>query len=98
MFGRPFVLWLPRLLWRLTLVVSALLALLVVAAPWFDTGERALLTLFAKDQAVRRTTLASALGLLVTAAIFFRPVDYLAAAKRTRHPKQLPPPPAGAGA
>ena len=98
MLGRPFVLWLPRLLWRLTLVVSGLMVLLVIAAPWFDTSEWPLLTLFAHDQAVRRTTLASALGLVVTAAIFFRPVDYLAAAKRNRYSKNLPPPPAGAGA
>jgi hypothetical protein len=98
MLGRPFVLWLPRLLWRLTLVVSTLMVLLVIAAPWIDAGEWPLLTLFANDQAVRRTTLASALGLVVTAAIFFRPVDYLAAAKRNRYWKNLPPPPAGAGA
>jgi hypothetical protein len=98
MLGRPFVLWLPRLLWRLTLVVSALMILLVVAAPWIDSGEWPLLTLFATDQVVRRTCLASAIGLLATAAIFFRPVDYLAVAKRNRYPKNLPPPPAGAGA
>jgi hypothetical protein len=71
---------------------------LVATAPWFDTGDWPLLTLFANDQTVRRTTLLSALGLLATASIFFRPVDYVAAAKRNRHQKQLPPPPAGAGA
>ena len=62
---------LPRLLfWIVCAAAGAMLALLV-AAPWLDTPSR-LLKLFAEDQAVRRTAFASALGLLVTASVFFR--------------------------
>jgi hypothetical protein len=97
MLGRPLFLWLPRLLWRFTLGISILLILVVVTAPWLDTGERPWLTLFAKDAALRRTTLASAVGLLATAAIFFRPPDYRAAAERDRREARRPPL-SGAGA
>ncbi len=97
MLGRPLFLWLPRLLWRFTLGISILLILMVLAAPWLDTGERPWLTLFAKDAAVRRTTLASAIGLLATASIFFRPPDYRAAAERDRRDARRPPL-SGAGA
>jgi hypothetical protein len=97
MLGRPLFLWLPRLLWRLTLGISILLILVVVTAPWLDTGERPWLALFAKDAAVRRTTLASAIGLLATASIFFRPPDYRAVAERDRRDARRPPL-SGAGA
>jgi hypothetical protein len=50
---------------------------LVLVAPWLDTngarGWGRVLALFAEDRAVRRTGLASALGLVVTAYVFFRP-------------------------
>jgi hypothetical protein len=73
---------LPRFLFRLACATAAMLFLLVLAAPWLDTGDGApgLLALFAYDATVRRTTLASAVGLLVTACVFFRP------------PGQVPPP------
>jgi len=48
----------------------------VVAAPWLERGGASggrLLALFAHDEAVRRTTLAGAAGLVVTACVFFRP-------------------------
>jgi len=63
------------------LTVAAALALggLVVAAPWlteFETDppiwER-IFRLFAEDSTVKRTALASAIGLIVTAWVFFRP-------------------------
>src|ERR1700687_4226740 len=98
MLLRPFFIWLPRLLWRITLALSALLVLLVVLAPWLDTGEHPLMTLFAKDQAVRRISLASARGRAAPASIFFRPYDYRAAAERNRPPIHRRPPPSGAGA
>jgi hypothetical protein len=97
MLGRPLFLWLPRLLWRLTLGVSILLILLVLTAPWLDTGEQPWLKLFAKDAVVRRTSLASAVGLLATAAIFFRPTNYRARAERDRRDARRPPL-SGAGA
>jgi hypothetical protein len=97
MLGRPLFLWLPRLLWRVTLVASVLLILLVATAPLLDSGKRPWLMLFAKDPTVRRTTLASAIGLLATASIFFRPPDYRAAAERDRRESRRPPL-SGAGA
>jgi hypothetical protein len=75
----------PRLLFRLACGAAALLVAAVLAAPWLDAGGRAggvspllpgwrrLVALFARDAALRRTSLASAAGLLVTACVFFRP-------------------------
>jgi hypothetical protein len=94
--------WLPRLLFRLTVAVSALLILLVILAPLLDNrvsqpdGWRRPLALFARDATLRRTAVASALGLLVTACVFFRPSASPGPVKRTRKPPGLPPPPAGA--
>lgn len=72
----------PLLLRRLlfVLAVGAALALLlgVLLAPWFDTGAhdahdaRDAVALFARDVTLRRTSVASAVGLLVTACVFFR--------------------------
>ena len=64
--------WLPRLLFALTLAAAAALAAVVLIAPWLHDPPR-LLGLFAHDTTVRRTALASALGLTVTACVFFRP-------------------------
>lgn len=63
------------------LTVAAALAIggLVVAAPWLTELEtdppiwERIVRLFAEDTTVKRTALASALGLLVTAWVFFRP-------------------------
>jgi hypothetical protein len=68
-----------RLLFGLTWAVAALLVLLVVAAPWLEPSEPTedvwgqVLALFAHDAAVRRTSVAAALGLVVTAHVFFQP-------------------------
>ena len=62
---------LPRLLYWLVSAVSLGMLGLLLAAPWLDTSSR-LLGLFAADAVVRRTTFASALGMLVTARVFFR--------------------------
>ena len=67
------------LLFFLTVVAAVSLAGLVLTAPWLTDihteppiWER-LFRLFADDATVRRTALASALGLFVTAWVFFRP-------------------------
>lgn len=76
--------WLPRLLFLATLLSAAALGGLVLAAPPLIENEIAhapLLRLFAADLIVRRTALASALGLAVTAFVFFRPRDILLARK-----------------
>lgn len=56
------------------MLAAGCLLLLVVLTPTLDTGPESarLLTLFANDAAVRRTALASAIGLTVTACVFFR--------------------------
>ncbi len=68
--------WLRRWLFRVSLVIAAALGVLVVVAPWLAGDEGGgpmarLLRLFGRDVTLRRTTLASAAGLAVTAYIFF---------------------------
>jgi hypothetical protein len=68
----------PRFLFLATVVLSAGLILLVIAAPAVDNaaspsaGGGRVVRLFARDPTLRRTTVASAVGLLVTACVFFR--------------------------
>lgn len=81
----------PRLLFGLACASSAGLLGLVLLAPLLPAGP-AWLALFAEDAAVRRTTVASALGLLVTACVFFRPQPAPPPRKRPR------PPPGAVGA
>ena len=71
--------WLSRMLFGLAGLWAGLLVAAVVAAPWLDAGEEAprgwgrLVALFARDPVLRRTSLASAAGLVVTACVFFQP-------------------------
>jgi hypothetical protein len=97
MFRAPLLLWLPRWLWRSSLALSILMVVLVVAAPLIDYGEFPIVTLLARDVTARRTCLAGALGLLATAAIFFRPQDYRVPGERDRR-RSLRSPQTGAGA
>jgi hypothetical protein len=72
--------WLPRLLFVLTTAAALGLLLAVLLAPRLAEGLGPaddgldLVRLFARDAVVRRTAVASGLGLLVTAFVFFRPV------------------------
>jgi hypothetical protein len=97
------VLWLPRFLFLVTVLASLVLTAAVFVAPILaaspDGGLWAdLHALFASDIAVRRTAIASAIGLLVTAWIFFRPRAGSAGyADQTRR-KHRPPPSNIAGA
>jgi hypothetical protein len=95
--------WLPRLLFRLTLALAALLLLGVVAAPLLDREGAPsddwsrVVSLFARDAALRRTSLASAVGLAVTGWVFFRPARRAVAPPRQgKRPRR--PPPTGVGA
>jgi hypothetical protein len=98
-----WTLWLTRLLFRLTLGVSVLLFALVLLAPLLDNevagaGDWSrLAALFAHDAAVRHTSVAAALGLLVTAWVFFRPPGRAQPYPGRRRPPAQPPP-GGAGA
>jgi hypothetical protein len=87
--------WVPRLLFLVTLGLALLLAAVVLLAPWLAerNGSRLLAT-FAADAVVRRTTLASAAGLAVTAFVFFRPGGFGFLKKKDKN--RVPPPMAGA--
>jgi hypothetical protein len=72
--------WLPRCLFYCTCGLAGLLLLAVLAAPaaegWAEGKEDSawwarVVLLFARDTTVRRISLASALGLVVTAYTFF---------------------------
>ena len=68
--------WLPLMLFGGTLLFAVLLLTLVGAAPYlldYLTAPQDLLQLFAADVTVRRTSIAGAIGLIVTAFVFFRP-------------------------
>jgi hypothetical protein len=84
---RPSSSWLPQLLFWLTAAAALLLIMLVLVAPWLG-GESRLVALFAHDATVRRTALGSAVGLLVTGCVFFRPpaLARSAARKQTKTP------------
>jgi hypothetical protein len=94
----------PRLLFRLALLLSFLLIVLVILSPLADNGEAPpagwgrLLALFARDAALRRTAVASAAGLVVTAWVFFRPQRPHRPYARRRKRTTAPPPPSVAGA
>ena len=79
-------------LFLLTVVAAVSLAGLVLTAPWLTEirtepaiWER-LFRLFADDATVRRTALASTLGLFVTAWVFFRPAKEVKVAATPKSP------------
>jgi hypothetical protein len=69
---------LPRLLFGLAWIAAAGLISLVLLCPALDNGEgqpagwRRTAALFARDVVMRRTAVAGAVGLIVTACVFFR--------------------------
>jgi hypothetical protein len=69
--------WLPRVLFVITMGLALLLGATVLAAPLAAqlaaVRDVRLVHLFAKDATLRRTSLASACGLAITAWVFFRP-------------------------
>ena len=69
-----------------------------VAEKVLRTSPVPLLVLFAQDSVVRRTALASAVGLSVTAGIFFRPGRLLRPSAHKPKSDKLPPPGNFAGA
>lgn len=88
---------LPRLLYWLTLLAAAGLMLLVWLAPSLPTSVR-LLELFATDAVVRQTALASAIGLTVTALVFFKQPSVARPTPRKTPAVVLPPRPPVIGA
>ncbi len=82
-----------RWLFRIVCGLAMLLVVFVLVAPILadeepatSTGRR-IIYLFARDVALRRTSLASATGLLVTACVFFQPA---ASAPTRRGPVSRP--------
>jgi len=70
--------WLPGCCFVLTLGSALVLTVAVIISPWVAGGESEypILSLFGHDSTVRRTSIASALGLAATAFIFFRPAGW----------------------
>jgi hypothetical protein len=95
MSDRPRFPLVPRLLFMLTVGCAAALLLLVLVGPWLDAGEPRpegwdrLVEGFARDGAVRRTSVAAGLGLLATAWVCFRAGPVLP--RRKPRPPQQPP-------
>jgi hypothetical protein len=85
----------PRFLYWLTLSMASVLILLVLVTPTLDNGAdephgaSRYLALFARDPVLRRTAVASAIGLTVTACVCFRTPRSSAAAERK--PQARPP-------
>lgn len=77
--------WLPLLLFIGSLAVAVILLVLVLAAPHVIEYLPSMLLseLYAEDATVRRTSIAAAIGLIVTAFVFFRPKG----ARRPTNPK-----------
>jgi hypothetical protein len=94
MYPPPRRSWAPLLLFWLTLAAAAALILLVFLSPLLDNGQARpqgwarWLAVFARDGALRRTALASAACLTVTAYVFFRPP---AGRRSSRNPRRPPP-------
>jgi len=80
--------WFGWLVYRLLWLIAFALILLVIAAPWVHTRVSSrLMTVFARDVTLRRTAIASAIGLIVTAHVFFR------TPRAVRPPSPRPTPP-----
>jgi hypothetical protein len=67
--------WLPLLLFSSALLMAFTLLTLVIASPLANDylPESQFIHLFADDATVRRSSIAGAIGLVVTAFVFFRP-------------------------
>ena len=80
--------WLPLLLFAGTLMVAVILLLLVALMPLVVeyVPMAPVLPLFADDATVRRSAIAGAIGLIVTAFVFFRPDSSVLARKSAKKP------------
>ncbi|MBI3411331.1 MAG: hypothetical protein HY040_23600 [Planctomycetes bacterium] len=88
MFERLREYWLPCALFLATLGSAGALAGLVAIAPLLTFEGKPfskLIGLFANDFVVRRTAIGAAVGLAVTAFVFFRPKGFFFARKPRSH-------------
>jgi hypothetical protein len=65
--------WVGRVLFVLGCATAGLIVAAVALAPLYDDGGNRAVAVLARDAALRRTCLASAAGLVVSACVFFRP-------------------------
>jgi hypothetical protein len=95
---------LARGLFALGCGLGGLLLALVLLAPLADSGDpprdgwQRVVSLFARDAALRRTSLASACGLVVSACVFFRPARRGGGPALPLAARRRPPSAGGAGA
>src|SRR5262245_49072645 len=78
--------WIPKLLFTATMILGLTLIILVAGMPFVvDMLPPPLgpMTMFANDTTVRRSALAAAIGLIVTAFVFFRPGGNISGKKRS---------------
>ena len=78
--------WIPKALFTVTVLVGLVLALLVALLPFVVDvlpERHPVLILFGEDTTVRRSALAAAVGLMITAFVFFRPHTPAAVQKRS---------------
>jgi hypothetical protein len=84
--------WLPRMLFFFTLIVAAMLLAAIAAAPWLTSewpSAPRVARLFATDTTVRRVAAASAVGLVVTAFVFFRTKGGLRAPRKVKPSRDI---------
>ena len=93
MWDRVRHVWLPRTFYLVAILVAVVLVALVLVAPWLASAAP-LVALFADNRGVRGAAIASAVGLLVTARVFFR----VSAARTEKRSPREPPPGTMAGA
>ena len=94
MWDRLCHVWLPRVCFAVALGLALLLLAIVTVAPWLAAEKWPLLAPFAHYSGVRGAAIASAVGLLVTACVFFR----ASGPRPENHSPKGPPPGTMAGA
>jgi hypothetical protein len=72
MWDRLRHVWLPRLCFLIAIAIALILFIVVLIAPWIAADNIPLLILFADNAGVRGAAIASAVGLVITARVFFR--------------------------
>jgi len=88
MWDRLRHVWLPRVCFLGAVALALALVAVVVAAPWLAPSDSYVFALFAHNSGVRGAAIASAVGLLVTACVFFRGSG---ARGEKRSPREPPP-------
>jgi hypothetical protein len=95
----PYSTWFSRFLFRSAISTACLLLSAVFISPFLGFLNQPIIALFATDLVLRRTALASAIGLIATGLIFFRrPHDPSSRRRQPQVPIRIAPPNPGIGA